>query len=127
MCWLARVRVVAVADKRLTSRLSVPAGVFGEPPDLWVGPMCACGLVKEQGHDVAGRITDVVEELVDQSAVKRVEVMWWWGNDEPSDPPEERLSIGEFSRRAGGSVAPETLYRVNDPARWGRGWVREGA
>ena len=118
MCWFARVRVVTVADKRLASRLSVPAGVFGEPPDLWVGTWCACELVKKQGRDVAGRIADVVEELVDQRAVKRVEVMWWWGNDEPSDPAEERLSMGEFSRRAGGSVKPKTLYRVDDPTRW---------
>lgn len=97
MCWFARIRVVSVEDKRLASQLRISDDAYGELSGLWNGTHCACGLVLQDGREVVGVLPGAVDELVRQPAVKRVEVMWWW------------------------------TYRVNDPARWGRGWVPGGA
>lgn len=124
MCWFARVRVIRVADKRLAAELRAPAGTSGDLPDLWVGEQCACDLVNDQGRSVSV-IPDVVEQLLAQPAVKRVEVLWWWAegdrdDDEPDHPAERRVEVREFRSLARGSVATSTVYRVGDATRWVR-------
>ena len=124
MCWNTHIRVVLQKDTpAVRARLPAPpANEFtleGGFPDYRVtNSRCGCGTVVEpDGGALKESTLTYLRHFLAQPAIKRVEVRWWWG-DEQNRPEagESRLELAEFeSRNAAGSLEAGVTYRVNNP------------
>ncbi len=129
LCWFGECEVVLAeegpgARKRVEDLLEALLRVPEFP--LWVRTRdhhtyylldrtqhCLCGAVRGNGRSLLGG-KELASWVLALTLVQSVRMRWFWADQEDEPAGEERLSLGEFSRRIDSeTLSPNTWYLVS--------------
>lgn len=125
MCYFIHLHIVPEGKAGLDALVCELAGrhsvvARGSFPDFEVTDgHCSCHLVDGDGRKIT--VGTLIEELVHEPRIKRVEVWWEWAGETPKPQCEERVSVEAFAERnSSARLAPGVVYRVNDLGKYNR-------
>lgn len=127
MCYFIKIKIVPEGvEQKAKKHFQMPQSpekvkVEGEFPTFTLTDgHCACDFVKAKGTTILEKITPFVENLLTCSAVKRVNIIWYWTNF-PENADKEKLAIQEFKNRNQRKLLmKDTWFSINDPSKYQR-------